>query len=68
MKWPPRPSELLKTLKNSKPLQCIYNVIVWSITPKRKINENGYVKTYSLKNAEKTATITQCWESMISNT
>ena len=35
---------------------------------KEKDNENGYVKTYSLKNAEKTATITQCWESMISNT
>ena len=39
----------------------------WSINPKRKINENGYVEIYSLKQAEKIAAITQRWESMISN-
>lgn len=68
MKWPPKPSGFLETLENSKPLQCIYNAFVWSINLKRKIYENEYVETYSLRQAGKIAAITQFWESMIYNT
>ena len=68
MKWPPKPSGFLETLENSKPLQCIYNAFVWSINLKRKIYENEYVETCSLRQAGKIAAITQFWESMIYNT
>ena len=46
MKWPPKPTEFLETLEDSKPFQCIYNVIVWSIYLKRKINENMKIDTF----------------------
>lgn len=68
VKWPPKSSEFLETLESSKPLQCIYNAIVWSINLKRKINENGYVETCNLNQAENTSAIMQCWENIISNT
>ena len=60
VKWPPKSSEFLETLESSKPLQCIYNAIVWSINLKRKINENGYVETCNLNQAENTSAIMQC--------
>ena len=65
--WPPTPNEFLQDLDNSKPLQCIYNAIIWSSNPRRKVNENGYAEAFSFQQAEKTAAITECWESIVSN-
>lgn len=65
LQWPPRPHEFIQSLKNSKPLQCIFNAIVWSLNPKRKVNENGYAETNSELQAEKIAAITECWEGLI---
>eukprot|EP00794_Sanderia_malayensis_P008248 gene8248-9129_t len=65
--WPPDPKELLSSLDNSGPLRCLYNVISWSINPKREKNELGYAKTASESQAEKIAAIAECWERLITN-
>ena len=64
--WPPKPDEFLQSLKNSRPLNCIFNAIVWSLNPKRKLNENGYAETNSELQAEKISAITECWEGLLS--
>jgi hypothetical protein len=52
-------------LQNTAPPTCIFNAIVWSLNPKRRKNEKGYVETCNNQQAEKTAAISQCWEGLI---
>ena len=64
LKWSPTPEQFLSSLKSTAPLPCIYNAIVWSVNPRREVNQNGYVET-NIEQAEKIASITQCWEGLI---
>ena len=61
-KWLPQPNNFTEFLNNSKPLACIYNIISWSVNPrkiKNKMYVSGYTDVNSSHDVDKVAAITQ---------
>ena len=63
----PTISEFLRTLNESKPLSCLLNTILWSINPRHRKHNDGYVQVPNSVQAEKISMIAESLERLITN-
>ena len=63
----PTPSGFLRSLNESKFFSCLLNTILWSINPRHRKHNDGYVQAPNSAQAEKISMVAESLERLITN-